>query len=536
MRLFTILLLAAASSALWAQNPVVVSGQVTDSATGLPIEDATVSIGDQTRFTDSAGHYMLDPMAPGSATVRVEARGYLAFQKSNPDDATVPVAADQAIHNFKLAPTAIITGRISAPDSEWRRAGFAVTLLKEDFSDGVRRFELPTQDGLPARANVSTIGAEGEFQFKGLEPGRYMVYAARPAGVYLFVARDKDGKPLPPKHEDEGYVQTFFPGTTDFAAAIPITVVSGEARTADFTLVKRPLYRVSGTTEGRVDGPNRTVQVESLGDGASHQIYSGQAADGKFVVEGLPRGSYAVRAVLGPGNIQPGATSSFQFEMFILSMNVRFTITDHDITDLHLTAEPRTGGPLSTTGTFRLAGAGPLPGGLAVQFAYPFPGGESTPIPASPDGVFWLTGQPGEYSVRPVVPPSYAVTEIRSGGGNYPFSLIPLDGNAIDSSITIVLSDQPGTISGAFPVPAKIALLPDPLPANFDFRAIRVAATNDRGGFVFNSIAPGRYKALALTGDDRRQDHDMTLLGPRLGPADAFEVTAGQNLTITLRP
>jgi hypothetical protein len=179
---------------------------------------------------------------------------------------------------------------------------------------------------------------------------------------------------------------------------------------------------------------------------------------------------------------------------------------------------------------------------LSVQFAYAAPGGESTLIAASPDGVFWLSDAPGEYSVRPVAPPAYAVTEIRYAGGNYLFSLIPIGSSSADASITIVLSDQPASASGVLtdeagkPVAAEIALLPDPIPERFDFRSIRVAVTNDRGGFVLGGLAPGRYKAVALTGDDRRQDHDMTLIGPRLGLADAFELTSGQNLTINLRP
>jgi hypothetical protein len=179
---------------------------------------------------------------------------------------------------------------------------------------------------------------------------------------------------------------------------------------------------------------------------------------------------------------------------------------------------------------------------LSVQFAYPNPGGESTPIAASPDGGFWLSDAPGEYSLRPIVTPAYAVTAIRYAGGNYPLSLIPLGSGTADASITIILSDQPASVSGVLtddagkPVAAKIALLPDPIPEHFDFRAIRVAATNDRGGFVIGGLSPGRYKAVALTGEDRRQDHDMTLIGPRLGLADAFELTAGQNLTLDLRP
>ncbi len=532
MRALPILLLALAPIALQAQSPVVASGQVADAATGLPIEDASVSIAEQMRYTDSGGRYTLDPVAPGSSAVRIEAKGYLSFTGD------IAIAADQAIHDFKLVQAARISGRIAAPDSEWRREGFVVKLLQEDFTDGVRRFVIPTDRGQTARRTVSRIDDNGNFEFSGLTPGRYIIDAGPQTGTLILTQPGKDGKPVPAKHADEGYVQTYFPGTPDFAAAIPITIGSGENRIADITLARQPLYRVSGEMEGAA-GEGETIQVEALGSG---RIYTGAVSGAKFAIDGLPPGEYWVRDVIVPDKSQPGAPGAFRVLMRYMQMDPPFSVTDHDLAGLVVRPLPPRSGPVTTAGQFRLTGGGVLPGSLSVQFAYPNPGGESSAIAASPDGVFWLSDAPNEYSVRPIAPPAYAVTEIRYAGGNYPFSLIPLGSGPGDASITIVLSDQPASVSGVLtddsgkPLAAKIALLPDPIPDHFDFRAIRVAATNDRGGFVMGGLAPGRYKAVVLTGDDRRQDHDMTLIGPRLGLADAFELTAGQNLTINPRP
>lgn len=526
MRLFTILLAALASSAVWGQNLVVVSGQVTDGSTGLPIEDATVSIGDQLKYTDSGGRFTLDPIAPESAEVRVEAKGYLALEKTK-----MRIAADQAIHDFRLLRTATISGRISAADSEWRHAGFLAKLLREDFTDGVRRFIPGTEH------STSVINEDGYFEFSGLAPGRYIVDAGPQTGEALFFERGKDGKPVLAKHVEEGYVSTFFPGTPDFDAAIPITIGSGESQTADFSLLRRPFYRVSGEIEGGI-AKGDEIQVESEANG---RVYTGAISDGKFVVEGLPAGQYRVSRMVIPGESDP--IRKFQVSMSIVRLDTPFPITDHDVTGLHVIPLPPAVGRISTTGKFLTAGSSAvLPEGLSVRFSYPNPGGQSTPIAAAPDGTFWLNDLAGEYSVRPVVSPAYAVTEIRYAGGNYPFSLIPLGSGTTDASITIVLSDQPASVSGMLidyagkPVAGKIALLPDPIPPQFDFRAIRVAVTNDRGEFALGGLAPGRYKAVALTGDDRRQDHDMSLIGPRLGTANAFELAAGQNLRIEPRP
>jgi hypothetical protein len=114
--------------------------------------------------------------------------------------------------------------------------------------------------------------------------------------------------------------------------------------------------------------------------------------------------------------------------------------------------------------------------------------------------------------------------------------------DTIDLSLTIVLSDQPGAVAGSIldgaqkPVPAKVILVPDPLPANFDLWAIRVVSADKDGSFALRGLAPGRYKAVALTGDDRKRDHDFAILRDKLSAAEAFEVVAGQNLSVNVRP
>src|ERR1019366_5934690 len=73
------------------------------------------------------------------------------------------------------------------------------------------------------------------------------------------------------------------------------------------------------------------------------------------------------------------------------------------------------------------------------------------PGPRQPraDGRFRLTAFPGDYSVLPVAPPGYAVTDLRYGGANYLNSLIPIRGASADSSLTIVLTDQPSSVTGS---------------------------------------------------------------------------------------
>jgi hypothetical protein len=73
-------------------------------------------------------------------------------------------------------------------------------------------------------------------------------------------------------------------------------------------------------------------------------------------------------------------------------------------------------------------------------------------------------------------------------------------------------------------------------PAIFLLKMIRVVSNDKDGTFAFRGLAPGRYKAVALTGDDRKRDHDFAILGDKLNATSAFEVVAGQSLSVNVRP
>jgi hypothetical protein len=520
--------------ALWAQNTVVVSGRITSSVTGLPVENAIVTlvrgasdkIGN-TGYTDAAGNYSFSGVAPGTAQIEIRAEGFAPFHKTNPDDTTIQIAADSAIHNFKLTPAASITGRIIDKEPDQR---MMTTLLREDFSGGVRHFVVVGQD--TEAAAMSVVAPDGSFRFAGLEPGRYIVKVSpqtSQAGMYFRVNSDGTNQSFvmvadPETQEpSEGYTATYYPGSTEFTDALPVTLAAGDSQVLNFRMVKRRLFHASGEIElAGMEGSTALISIDSVNGGSASTTVA--TLPGPFKAMGLPAGQYVATAtIIGAG----------------LQAKTPVAITDHDVEGLKFSFA----GQLEVSGTFRMAtGSAHLPVGLAVQYAFPSPDRRADSIPAAENGEFWLSGYAGDYSVQPTVPAGYAVTEVRYGGANYLNSLVSMRGDTLDPSLTIVLTDQPGLVAGSIvdgdsePVPATIALVPDPLPASFDFRAIRVAKNDAKGVFAFRGIAPGRYKAVALTDDDRKRDHDMAILGDRLNSVDSFEVIAGQSVTINIRP
>ena len=529
-------LLILAVGSLWAQDTVRLTGKITDLATGLPVENAIVKLNGETAYSDTAGYYSFDDVVVGAGRIDIVAQGFVALRATNPDDVSIQISLEHPEHNFKLIRSAAISGRVIDKEPDKPGEGLIANLLREDFTEGVRHFVSGGVSEAAAMREMTIVGNDGSFTFVGLEPGRYIVSVSPRAIADLIVRANGISRPASPK---ETYALTFFPGTTKFSDAIPLTVASGETGVANFRVTKQPLFRVSGEVDVPGDGGEGRILLESTGDGFGRnplirRQYTGKASlPGQFIVEGLPPGQYVVLAVAAVPNVP----SVLPFEV-----NFPLMVTDHDEDGLRLVAHPPAA-ELGVNGSFRMDNDGAkLPAGLAVQFSYPEPGGQSDAVPAAPNGAFWLTGLPGEYSVRPLVPAGYAVKEIRYGGGKYLNSLIPVRGETPDSSLTIMLSDQPGSVTGSVvdsqgkPAAARIVLAPDPLPAGFDFRAFRVAKNDDKGTFVFSGLAPGRYKAVALTGDDRKRDHDLAILGDQFRAADAFEVTAGQSVNVGLHP
>jgi len=136
----------------------------------------------------------------------------------------------------------------------------------------------------------------------------------------------------------------------------------------------------------------------------------------------------------------------------------------------------------------------------------------------------------------------------------------PIDVEAPDSTITIVLTSKPGHIAGTVhtadqhPVPdPMIVLLPAPVVdlitnADLSTRAGRVRMSmvlankpgeltvtpNASGAFRFDDLAAGRYLAVVLTGVDRDRFTDAAFLREALRSAPVVTVEAERTASLDL--
>src|SRR6185437_1912361 len=207
-----------AATMLCAQGTVIVTGRITDSLTSQPVDNAAVTLTagpfHSMRFTDESGNYTFDEVPTGTGTVAISAQGFRPFEKTNPDDLSISVTAERLSHNFALMPVSSIAGRITSADDKLP-PNITVMLYREDFTDGVRHWIAGGERAGAPWVGISRIDADGSFKVTNLSPGRYILSAGPPTGEsFSFVIGRIAGKPVGPAAPTDGYVQTYYPGTT----------------------------------------------------------------------------------------------------------------------------------------------------------------------------------------------------------------------------------------------------------------------------------------------------------------------------------
>lgn len=168
---------------------------------------------------------------------------------------------------------------------------------------------------------------------------------------------------------------------------------------------------------------------------------------------------------------------------------------------------------------------------------------------------------PGEY--LPVVNGmgmrGYALASVVYGGRTGPFA--PIDVEAADSTVTLILTSKPGRISGTVrkgdqsPAPDSMIVL---LPAStvdalgsidltnrggrvkvgqiLAFKPGEMTAASDAGGnFIFEDLAPASYNAIVLNGANRARFADPVFLRDRLSSAATVVVEAGATSNLEMR-
>lgn len=248
--------------------------------------------------TDAGGRFEMKGIDPGRYRLSVSRNGFVPqeYGQRKPDDpgAIVSLRPRQALRDllFRLMPAAVIAGRVTNEDGEplpWVQ----VSALREVYSRGKK--------SLASQTTVPTNDL-GEYRLFDLRPGRYFVRADYKPNEHV-IGRDETERIR--GGEPQGYVPMYYPGTSDPARAITLSVKAGEEIPGLEILMRPvPVFTVRGRIYNLVSRRSTASYTLTLAPSESSQWFSlperdmlVDAPDGSFVIRDVLPGSYTLMAL-----------------------------------------------------------------------------------------------------------------------------------------------------------------------------------------------------------------------------------------------
>jgi uncharacterized surface anchored protein len=458
------------------------SGTVVDTVTGEPLNKVDLRLEPLDREathvavtkSDGEGRFALVDLDPGSYRLVGNRSGYFEMsygtRRPGSDGSVMRLESGQSLRglNFKLTPSAVISGTIRDSDGE-PLEGAHVILASFAHRVGRPRVEF---------GDSTDTDDRGEYRFGGLSAGKYYIGVELKSNGWDRVDHSASAGPV------ETSVPTVYPGVTDIGTATPIEVSTGRRVTGiDINLLRSQVFRVSGQV---VNAPavGRLTVVLSDAKNAGVRDYSIQTptkdAAGNFEFRGVPPGSYeltvADQSLQGRTSVVVGASDL---------KDIRVTLSPGAEIKLRIVTE---GAVKPDVSGIRFALTANGRGGFGPM---PWEADKLTARNVPPDHyVLGLGGLPREAYVKSartgetdVLSDGLTVT----GAGTIEIAIaVASDGGAVQG---VVRDKNQQLVSGAI-----VLLAPE-----WRSRAnLFKSTTSDQNGhYEFATIAPGNYKLFA---------------------------------------
>jgi Carboxypeptidase regulatory-like domain len=496
------------------------SGSVVDSVTGESIGHALVRIAGSSQrsaMADGEGHFQFDGLPPGRVSAIAQKPGYFSptdLRASANRFVTVGPTTESLV--LKLTPQSLIMGRVTdAAGQPIERV--PVRLTAKALREGRKHWESQGQQ---------QTDEDGRYRFANLMPGTYYI-AAGPG-------RDEVRIPTGAEKPKTGYPSIYYPGVPDLASAAPIQLAAGQHAQADFSMNAGPVYHVSGVVSGY--GPQQGVGFQFLngsGDDLSLPIRF-DMENGRFDVDGVPPGSYVVKATsqTGPdqsvrGDAHVDVAGNVENLHLILGPAISIPVVVRMESRLSSNQGDADDGVQGMTVAVRLISTDP-----ATQESY------STTVRGSA-GSYSLVLQnvePGKYSVDLIPHGMWYVQSAQYGQTNLLSDDLNIASAGHSLPMEIVLRDDGASVSGTVgtpdgpPAEATVVLVPE---AASKISA-KVAYAFGQNGFSFNGLAPGEYLVYAFDYAEGIEYSNRDVLQAYASQSAHVTLSANQKTQVTL--
>jgi hypothetical protein len=520
----------------------LVEGQVVNALTGDPVRKAFVYLSPEgptrslfSAFSDASGHFSIRGVSPGRYRLQFSRSGFVSASYNRESGARgyTPLILDkgQKLGDIlvRAAPLGVVSGRVLDENGD-PVSRVNVQLARLQYMQG-RKQLVP---GLGATTNDL-----GEYRAFDVPPGRYYVVATYMRELAMEM-RDFTSESLASggggvqtlrirgftEQDQEEYAPTFYPGTTDAAAAVPLDVGPGaQLQNINLRLARTRMVRV----KGRVSPPGASVMLMPRDRLTLNSASKGAQVDrlGNFEIAGVMPGAYILMATVYQGK-QPFWT------------NRLLDVGAANIEDMSLSVPP----PVDISGQVRVEGDRPdALANLRVALAPYGDALQSGPMPnarLNGDRSFKLEAVSlGRYRLSVSgLPDGYYVKAIRSGGADALTAGLDISSGAL--ALDVVLSPNAGQITGVVEdeklqkaaAGATVALVPQEPDKRGQSAFYRSVRSDDSGRFTFRTVPPGEYKVFAFEEVEGSAYMDPEFLAPLESKGAAVTVKEGDRANV----
>ena len=253
-------------------------------------------------LTDENGRFAFNGLAEGDYRVDVQKTGYAPSVQ--PFDPSVSVHVPNDRLEIRLQRGGVITGRVLDGSGQPVSDLSLMALRRLDMPRGGPTQWLPS----PMMGGQQTNDV-GEFRIAGLAAGEYIVAALRPMSSPFGSAT------VTPTAHVTATTTTYYPGTSNQAAAQPIAVRAGDTvANIEFTMQLSPAFRIAGRVVDESGQPVQGAMVMLISDpriGAFGPSGHAQSdSEGRFSIADVTPGTYRLHATVPMRMDQPGLNAA----------------------------------------------------------------------------------------------------------------------------------------------------------------------------------------------------------------------------------
>ncbi len=400
------------------------------------------------------------------------------------------------------------TGSVVDDETSEPLTNFLFYLHRITYQHGARTLE---------QAHSVRTATDGSFDLTGLLPGEYVALI----GPDLMDGVLRDFTEADLEQQDQDYALAYWPGGYGLDAASPAILPSGGAVNLGTLRARKTAYpRILLKVDGRdcEDGQTMTVYV-----GTSGTSVVGLPCGEDVLLRGLTPGPNTVTVIAGN---RPESRISGTAELFVTGANQEAQVA--------LTRGLDVSGRVSVADGVMFP---KIPVGAMVQLrSLDESLLDNTLGKLEADGRFQIpNASPGRHVVSiGNLPRGYYAQEVRYNGAPVRGPL-ELNSGSVTQNLEIVLDNQPAALTGAVAEPdGEAAVTLVRWPSADVFANAKTTTAKPDGSFQFTNLAPGEYRAVAVSWQDRAQVERPGVLERLLANAPTITLARGASQTVRL--